>query len=78
MNHSSTRMPHVALAATIWFEQALDTAMPIAMPLLVGPGSISATIIYMERGAGWEHKSLSVAVLALMVASVNLKRWRLR
>ncbi len=30
MNHNSTRMPHVALAATIWFEQALDTAMPIA------------------------------------------------
>lgn len=40
--------------------------VPIAMPLLVGPGSISATIIYMERGAGWQHKGLSVAILALI------------
>lgn len=44
--------------------------VPIAMPLLVGPGSISATIIYMERGAGWEHKSLSVAVIALICVGV--------
>lgn len=44
--------------------------VPIAMPLLVGPGSISATIIYMERGAGWQHKSLSVAILALICVAI--------
>lgn len=44
--------------------------VPIAMPLLVGPGSISATIIHIERGAGWEHKGVSVAVLALICASI--------
>lgn len=44
--------------------------VPIAMPLLVGPGSISATIIYMERGTGWQHKSLSVAVLALICMAI--------
>lgn len=44
--------------------------VPIAMPLLVGPGSISATIIYMERGAGWQHKGLSVAILALICLGI--------
>ncbi|MFN4166327.1 MAG: MarC family protein [Ferrovibrio sp.] len=44
--------------------------VPIAMPLLVGPGSISATIIYMERGAGWQHKGLSVAILALICVGI--------
>lgn len=44
--------------------------VPIAMPLLVGPGSISATIIYIERGAGWQHKGLSVAILALICLGI--------
>jgi len=44
--------------------------VPLAMPLLVGPGSISATIIYMERGAGWQHKGLSIAVLALICLAI--------
>lgn len=44
--------------------------VPIAMPLLVGPGSISATIIYIERGAGWQHKGLSVAILALICVGI--------
>lgn len=46
--------------------------VPIAMPLLVGPGSISATIIQMERGIGWEHKGVSVAVLAVICAAIWL------
>lgn len=44
--------------------------VPLAMPLLVGPGSISATIIHMERGAGLAHKGISVGVLALICLSV--------
>ncbi|MFN4310577.1 MAG: MarC family protein [Ferrovibrio sp.] len=44
--------------------------VPIAMPLLVGPGSISATIIYIERGTGWQHKGLSVAILALICLGI--------
>jgi multiple antibiotic resistance protein len=46
--------------------------VPIAMPLLVGPGSISATIIHMERGAGWQHKGVSIAVLGLICLSIWL------
>jgi multiple antibiotic resistance protein len=44
--------------------------VPLAMPLLVGPGSISATIIYMERGTGWQHKGLSVVVLAVICVAI--------
>lgn len=40
--------------------------VPLAMPLLVGPGSISATIIHVQKGAGLPHFALSVAVLALI------------
>ncbi|HLT79137.1 MAG TPA: MarC family protein [Ferrovibrio sp.] len=46
--------------------------VPIAMPLLVGPGAISATIIHMERGGTLLHKSVSVGVLALICLSVWL------
>ncbi|MCW0235215.1 MAG: NAAT family transporter [Ferrovibrio sp.] len=46
--------------------------VPLAMPLLVGPGSMSATIIYMERGTGWQHKGLSIAVLGLICLSIWL------
>lgn len=46
--------------------------VPIAMPLLVGPGSISATIIHIERGTGWAHQGASIAVLALICASIWL------
>jgi multiple antibiotic resistance protein len=51
-------------------ERSAVGVVPLAMPLLVGPGSMSATIIYMERGSGWQHISLSVAVLALICVAI--------
>lgn len=44
--------------------------VPIAMPLLVGPGAISATIIHMERGGTLLHKGISVGVLAVICLTV--------
>ena len=44
--------------------------VPLAMPLLVGPGSISATIIHMQKGHGWAHDALSVGVLAAVCAVI--------
>jgi multiple antibiotic resistance protein len=44
--------------------------VPLAMPLLVGPGSISATIIHMQKGHGWVHDTLSIAVLAAICLAV--------
>ncbi len=45
--------------------------VPLAMPLLVGPGSISATIIIMQRGIGWLHGLLVI----LSIAAVCLAVW---
>lgn len=44
--------------------------VPIAMPLLVGPGSISATIITMQRGEGWLHNVIVIAVIAVICVGV--------
>src|SRR5688572_23208688 len=35
--------------------------VPIGIPLLAGPGSISAVIIQMERSADWGHRAAVVA-----------------
>lgn len=40
--------------------------VPLAMPLLVGPGAISATVIHMERGSGLLHLGISVGILAVI------------
>ncbi|WP_341704281.1 MarC family protein [Ferrovibrio sp.] len=44
--------------------------VPLALPLLVGPGSISATVIHMQKGHGWVHDALSVGVLAMICLAV--------
>ena len=44
--------------------------VPIAMPLLVGPGSISATIITMQRGDGWLHNAVVIGVIAVTCVGV--------
>jgi multiple antibiotic resistance protein len=45
--------------------------VPLAMPLLVGPGSISATIIEMKRHGEWLHEALVV----LAIGAVCLGIW---
>jgi len=37
--------------------------VPLGMPLLAGPGSISAVIIEMQRGTGWEHAAIIIACI---------------
>ena len=51
-------------------DRSAIAVVPLAMPLLVGPGSMSATIIHMERGLGLLHMGISVGVLALICLSV--------
>lgn len=46
--------------------------VPLAMPLLVGPGAISATIIHMQRHSGFLHKGASVGVIALICLAIWL------
>lgn len=43
--------------------------VPVAMPLLAGPGAISATIIQVHRGTGFLHGAFVIAAI-LLVATV--------
>jgi multiple antibiotic resistance protein len=52
-------------------QQGSVAVVPIGIPLIAGPGSISAVIVQMQRGAGLGHL---VAVLAC-VAAVSLACW---
>jgi len=44
--------------------------VPIAMPLLVGPGSISATIIQMQHGAGFGHQAAVIGVVLVICSTI--------
>jgi len=46
--------------------------VPLAMPLLVGPGSISATIIQVQQGQGWWHFAVITGIIALLCLVVWL------
>jgi multiple antibiotic resistance protein len=43
--------------------------VPIAIPLLAGPGAISAVVIQMDRGDGPLHAALVLASIAVVAAS---------
>lgn len=57
--------------------------VPMAMPLLAGPGAISTLIIYSQEAPGWEHKgiligSCIVAAIVLwitMLVAIPLSKW---
>lgn len=53
-------------------DRAAVGVVPIAMPLLVGPASISATVIQMQRGSGAGHVALVLATILAIAASVWL------
>jgi multiple antibiotic resistance protein len=53
-------------------DRAALGVVPIAMPLLVGPGSISATIIQMKQGTGAGHAALVLLAMAVVSLSVWL------
>jgi multiple antibiotic resistance protein len=44
--------------------------VPIGIPLLAGPGSISTVIIQMERSADWGHRAAVVACILFVCALV--------
>jgi multiple antibiotic resistance protein len=53
-------------------DRAAVGVVPIAMPLLVGPASISATVIQMNRGEGAGHVALVLATILAIGGSVWL------
>lgn len=46
--------------------------VPLGMPVLVGPASISTVIIEMQRGAGWGHSAAVTACILLVGGIVFL------
>lgn len=44
--------------------------VPIGIPLLAGPGSISAVIIQMERSADWGHRAIVAGCILFVCALV--------
>lgn len=46
--------------------------VPLGLPLLAGPGSISAVIIEMQRGHGWEHMAAVVGCITLVCVAIWL------
>ncbi len=44
--------------------------VPLAMPLLAGPGAISTMIIYSQDAAGWGHKGILIA--SSMIAAIAI------
>src|SRR5512136_594887 len=39
--------------------------VPLSVPLLAGPGSISTVIIYANLSRNWEHKAMIIACVAI-------------
>lgn len=46
--------------------------VPLGLPLLAGPGSISAVIIEAQRGVGWEHYAILVGCILIVCAGLLL------
>lgn len=46
--------------------------VPLGLPLLAGPGSISAVIIEVQRGYGWEHMAVLIGCIALVCLAIWL------
>lgn len=42
--------------------------VPLAMPILAGPGAISAMILFGHRSDSWEHYAISTLLMILMSA----------
>lgn len=40
--------------------------VPLGIPLLAGPGALSAVIVQMDRGTGWLHAVIVLACVAIV------------
>ena len=49
-------------------DKASVAVVPLGVPLLAGPGAISAVILQMDSGAGALHRALVLGVIALLGA----------
>ncbi|MQP65706.1 NAAT family transporter [Niveispirillum sp. SYP-B3756] len=76
LNASVSAMKHTEQEADEAGQRTAIGVVPLGLPLLAGPGSISAVIIEAQRGQGWEHFAILVgcilAVCAGLLATLRL------
>jgi multiple antibiotic resistance protein len=76
LNASVSAVKHTEQEADEAGQRSAIGVVPLGLPLLAGPGSISAVIIEAQRGHGWEHFAILVgcilAVCAGLLATLRL------
>jgi multiple antibiotic resistance protein len=63
LNASVSAMKHTEQEADEAGQRTAIGVVPLGLPLLAGPGSISAVIIEAQRGHGWEHFAILVSCI---------------
>ena len=51
-------------------EKADIAVVPLAIPLLTGPGAISTVIIFADQSSDWAHKAFLIACCVLVAMAV--------
>ncbi|MDG5495776.1 MULTISPECIES: MarC family protein [Azospirillaceae] len=76
LNATVSAVKHTVQEADEAGQRTAIGVVPLGLPLLAGPGSISAVIIEAQRGHGWEHFAILVgcilAVCAGLLATLRL------
>jgi len=70
LNATVSAMKHTEQEADEAGQRSAIGVVPLGLPLLAGPGSISAVIIEAQRGHGWEHFAILVA--SILVVCIGL------
>lgn len=66
LNATVSAMKHTEQEADEAGQRTAIGVVPLGLPLLAGPGSISAVIIEAQRGYGWEHFAILVACILVV------------
>ncbi|QJE74127.1 NAAT family transporter [Aerophototrophica crusticola] len=72
LNATVSAVKHTPAEAEEAGQRAAIGVVPLGMPLLAGPGSISAVIIEMQRGTGWGHAAVIVASVCVVCFGIYL------
>jgi multiple antibiotic resistance protein len=71
MFHAQLSLSKATPEETKEAEQKADVAVvPLAIPLLAGPGAISTVIIFAERSSAWAHKGCLIFICVMVALTV--------
>lgn len=72
LNATVSAVKHTEQEADEAGQRSAIGVVPLGLPLLAGPGSISAVIIEAQRGHGWEHMAILVACILVVCGGLLL------